>query len=319
MGKEPYYIDCIVKELENTVVEEADKDFNQNVFYGNDSDILDVMACAQQYPVMAPRKLVILKEAQTMNQSKSRLEKLAPYMTNPSDSTVFVLVYKGDELSATSKLIKAAGKSDKCVIFKSPELKEYQLSGPVKDYCMSKKVAIDEKAVSMLCDYIGNPLDKLFGEIDKLILAKGSDKTRITPKDIEDNIGISKDYNIFELTKALGNKDYQRCVRIIRYFSKNPRQNPTVMVTGSLFNLFSNILISHYTADKSDSSLSKATGAKNIYALRDIRNAMSNYNASQAVRGLHYIREFDTKSKGINSFQNEYDLLFELVFKLITN
>lgn len=319
MGEEPYYLDCIVKALEQSVVDESDRDFNQNIFFGNDADVLDVAACAQQFPVMAPRKLVILKEAQSMNQAKNRLEKLAPYVSKPNATTVFVIVFKGDNLNANSNLMKAAAASESNVVFKSPLIRDYQLGGPVRDYCASKKIGIDDKAVAMLCDYIGSPLDKLFGEIDRLIIAKGNDKSRITPKDIEDNTGISKDFNFFELSKAVGIKDYKKSVRIIRHFASNPKSNPTMFVTGSLYTLFSNILIGHYTSDKSDNSLMKAMGLKNSYALKDVKAAMQAYNPAQTVRGLHFIREFDAKSKGINSHQNEYDLLLELVFKLVTN
>lgn len=316
-GEEPYYLDRIIKALEDKVVESSDRDFNQNIFFGNDADVLDVAAAAQQFPVMSSRRLVVLKEAQSMPQAKAKLEKLAPYLAKPTDTTVFALVFKGENLNATSKLIKSASASGKAVIFRSPKIKDYKLAGPVKDYCASKKIGIEEKAVAMLCDYIGNPLDKLFGEIDKLIVAKGNDKSRITSKDIEDNIGISKDFNNYELVSAIARKDYPKCVLIIRHFARNPKQNPTVLTTGTLFNLFSNIVIGHYAADKTDLGLVKEMGLKNQYSLKDIKPAMSAYSPMKAVRAIHFIREFDCKSKGINSTQNEYDLLLELVFSII--
>lgn len=315
MGEEPYYLDYISKVLEETVVDKEDRDFNQNIFYGNDSDPLDVASCAKQFPVMAPRKLVVLKEAQTMLRAKTTLEKLAPYVGKPNPNTVFVLVYKGDNLSATSKLMKSA--TADTVVFKSPKIRDYQLPGHVKDYCAQNKIPIDEKSVQLLCDYVGNPLDKLFGAIDKLMVSKG-DKSRITPKDIEDNIGVSKDFNNYELVSALSRKDYPRAVRIVKHFKSNPKQNPTVMTTGTLFTLFSNMMIGHYTSDKSDSSLMKAMGFKTPYQLKDVKMAMQAYNASQTVKALHALRDFDLKSKGVGSTQNEYDLLLELIFKIIT-
>ena len=180
MGEEPYYIDQIVKALENHVVADDDKDFNSITLYGADTNVAEVIACAMQMPVMADRRIVLLKEAQSLYQSKVSLDNLAPYVSRPNASTVLVVVYKGGSLSATSKLMKAAAKTG-CVVFNSPLERDYRLAGPVRDYCAMKKIGIDEKAITMLCEYIGNPLSKLFGEIDKLIVAMGNEN-RITPE-----------------------------------------------------------------------------------------------------------------------------------------
>lgn len=315
MGEETYYIDQIVKALENSVVDEADRDFNSMTFYGQDSDIGRVIGCAQQYPVMAERQLVMLKEAQTMSQAKSQLDKLSSYVAHPNPTTVLVVVYKGDVIPATSSLIKKAKDVD-CVVFRSDKLRDYQLSGPIMDYCASKGIGIDEKAVSLLCDYIGNPLSKLFGEIDKLIVAAGADVKRISPELIERNIGISKDFNTFELVKALSKKDYPKSMMIVEYFSSNPRQNPGVMIVATIFSYFSKLFIAAVTRDKSDSSLMAALELKTPYALRDYRDGLRYYNARQALAAIHAIREYDVHSKGIGSTQNEYELLKELVFRI---
>lgn len=317
MGDEPYYIDEICKALENHVVDEADRDFNSITFYGSDSEIGKVIGSAQQYPVMAERQLVMLKEAQTMWQAKSQLDKLASYVARPNTSTVLVVAYKGDSLPATSALIKKCKDSD-CVVFRSDRLRDYQLAGPIADYCASKGVGIDEKAVTLLCDYIGNPLSKLFGEIDKLLVASAADTKRISAELIENNIGISKDFNTFELVKAMSRKDYPKAMLIVEYFSRNPRQNPGVMIIATLFGFYSRLFIAAVTRDKSDASLLAALELKNQYALRDYRDGLSRYNARQALSAVHAIREYDTNSKGIGSAQNEYELLKELVFKIFT-
>lgn len=319
MGEEPYYIDLIVDALERTVVSEDNKAFDQLVFYGADSDLDVVVASAQQYPVMGEHQLVILKEAQTYPGSKTQLDKLAPYIGQPNRKGVFVLAYKGDNLGATSALMKAAAKGgDAVVVFKSPKIKDYQLSTPIKEYCRLKKVAIEEEAVQILTEYIGNSLQKLFGEIDKLIVGAGSGATRITGAMVEENIGISKEFNNFELTKAISTKDYPKTLRILEYFKKNPKNNPTVLTTGILFKFFSQLVVAHFTADKSDDSLMGALQLKTPYAMREIRDGLHRYTPRQAMAAISALREFDSKSKGIGSFQNEYDLQRELIFKIFT-
>ncbi|MBD5357957.1 MAG: DNA polymerase III subunit delta [Bacteroides sp.] len=317
MGEEDYYIDQLTKALENYVVDEADRDFNSMVFYGADSDIGKVIGSAQQFPVMAERQIVLLKEAQTMAQAKNQLDKLATYVSHPNPSTVLVVVYKGDSLPSTSALMKAAAKSD-CVVFRSEKLRDYQLSAPIVDYCASKGIGIDDKAVALLCDYIGNPLSKLFGEIDKLIVAAGKDVKFINPDLIEQHIGISKDFNTFELVKAVAMKDYPRSMMIVDYFSRNPKQNPGVMVVATLFNFFSKLFIATVTRDKSEASLLEALELKSKYALTDYRTGLQHYNARMALAAIHAIREHDCMSKGIGSTQNEYNLLKELIFKFFT-
>ncbi len=319
MGEEPYYIDLIADALERTVVSEENKSFDQMVFYGADSDLETVIASAQQYPVMGDCQMVMLKEAQTCQGSKTQLDRLAAYVAQPNRKGIFVLAYKGDNLSPTSALMKAAAKhSDRTVVFKSPKIKDHQLAAPIKEYCRLKKVAIEEQAVQILIDYIGNSLQKLFGEIDKLIVAAGSDGARITAAMVEENIGISKEFNNFELTKAIATKDYPRTLRILDYFRKNPKNNPSVLTTGILFKFFSQLVVAHYTPDKSERSLMEALQLKSPYALREIREGLNRYSPRQAMAAVSALREFDCRSKGIGSLQNEYDLQKELMFKIFT-
>ncbi|MDE6342279.1 MAG: DNA polymerase III subunit delta [Muribaculaceae bacterium] len=318
MGEEPYYIDLIVDAIEKYAVKEENRDFDQLIFYGAEADLDVVMASARQFPVMGERQLVILKEAQSIQGQKSQLDVLAPYISHPNRKGVFVLTFKGDNLSATSAIMKAASKSDDVVVFKSPKVKEYQLAGPIKDYCRMKKVQIEEQAVQLLIEYVGNSLRKLFGEIDKLIVAAGSASNTITAELVADNIGISKEYNNFELTKALSLKDYPKTLRILEYFRKNPKNNPTVMTTSAMFKFFSQIVITHFLQDRSDASLMQNLQLKSPYAIREIRDGVAMYSPRQALAAISALRDFDCKSKGINSFQNEYDLQKELIFKIFT-
>lgn len=317
MGEEAYYIDLLVDNFERRVIPDEDKDFNLNVFYGNDADMDYVVGVAKQFPVMADRKLVILKEAQTMVQAKNQLEKLAPYASRPSQNTILVIVFKGDTLNATSKLLKSVKESGG-VIFKSEKPWENELPSLIRDYCRDRKFTIEDKAVDLLAQYIGLPLSKLFGEINKLIEIKDAGDNLITCADIEKNIGISKEYNNLELRKALEIKDYNKAITIVKYFQSNPKSNPTPVITATLLNYFSNLVAAHYLADKSDSSLMKTFGLKSRYQLHDFKTALRNYNARQAVNAIHHLREFDTKSKGVGSMLNEYDLLAELIFKIFT-
>lgn len=316
-GDEDYYIDQIVKALEKEVVPEEEKDFNQITFYGSDADIATVMASAQQYPVMAERQLVMLKEAQAMQNAKRQVDKLSAYAEHSNSTTVLVITFKGDSFPGTSALVKSL-KGGKGVYFKSEQLKDYQLAGPISDYCVSKGVRIDDKAVSLLCDYIGNPLSKLFGEIDKLIVGGGEDMKVITPELIEKNIGISKDFNTFELVNAVSKKDFARSMMIVEYFSRNPKQNPGVMVTAALFNFFSKLFIACVCRDKSDAALMAELDLKSTYALTNYRTGLRAYNSRMAYNAIQALREHDAKSKGIGSNQNEFDLLKELLFRIFT-
>lgn len=316
MGDEDYYIDKIAEALESTVVAEDEKDFNLATFYGAETEVMQVISRAQQFPLMSERQLVMLKEAQALEKAKTRIENLVPYVKHINPSTVLVITFKGDSLGATSQLVKAV-QTEGGVVFKSERLKDNYLHGPLSDYCREKRVGIDDKSLALLCEYIGSPLSKLFGEVDKLIVAAG-ENGRITPELIEAVIGISKEYNSFELVKALSVKDYPKAMLIVEHFSRNPKLNPGVMVTAMLFNYFSKLFIATVTKDKSDSSLMQELDMKSSYALTDYRAGLRNYKAGTVDSILHAIRELDVMSKGVGSTQNEFDLLKELIFKIFT-
>lgn len=315
MGDEDYFIDQTVENLESCVVLPDEKDFNSSVFYGADSEIKQVISSAQQYPVMAPRKIVLLKEAQTMYNAKKELDKLAIYIEHSNPTTVLVVTYKGDMLSSTSQLLKSVKKING-VILRSERPKDYQLGYFIEEYCKNKNINIDSKSINLLCDYIGSPLAKLYGEIDKLIVA--SDTHGITAELIENIIGISKDFNSFELVKAISVKDYSKAMRIIYYFTKNPKQNPAVIVVATLFSYFSKLFMASVNKDKTDEGLFDLLDIRSSYALTDYRNGLRNFTAGMIDSIIHHIRETDTKSKGVLSSQNEYELLKELIYKIFT-
>ena len=316
MGDEDYYIDRISDMLEKSVVPEDEKDFNSSIFYGTDVDVKQIISRAQQFPLMSDRQLVMLKESQAMEKAKTQLELLVPYVNHSNESTVLVIIYKGESLAASSKLAKAI-QAQGGVVFKSERLKDYQLIGPLKDYCKEKKVAVDENSLNLLCEYIGSPLSKLFGEVDKLIVAAGETKT-ITPDLIEAIIGISKEYNSFALVNALAVRDYPRAMRIVDHFSRNPKQNPGVVVTATLFSYFSKLFIASIAKDKSDGGLMQELDLKSTYSLGDYRNGIRNYKAVTIDAILHAIRNHDVMTKGVESSQNEFSLLKDLVIKMFT-
>lgn len=318
MGEESYYLDKLVELLDATVVTEDERDFNYTVVYGKDANIADIIASCQQYPFMAERRVVFLKEAQSIENARSVLEALAPYVTRPNNQCTLVVCFKGGILNATSALMKAAAASDNTVVFKSNALREWEVAAPISEYCREKKVAIGEDSINILKEYIGYDLSKLFGAIDKLIVSADITNRRITPELIERNIGISKDFNNFELQNALATWNYEKCMKIISYFESNPKNNPTIVITGTLYGFFSKLFSAQMSHDKSEAGLKAAVGAKSEFAFRDYRNAMKHFTPVTTLNAIHLLRQFDTQSKGVGSFQDEYALLRELIFNIFT-
>ncbi|MCH5228802.1 MAG: DNA polymerase III subunit delta [Muribaculaceae bacterium] len=316
MGDEDYYIDKLTEAIEENILKEEEKDFNSATYYGADTEIRQVISRAQQLPLMCERQVVYLKEAQAMQNAKRELEKLVSYVNHINPTTVLVITYKNESLGTSSQLVKSIEKSGG-IVFRSDRLKDYQLMGPLSDYCKEKNLEIDEKSLNLLCEYIGSPLSKLFGEVDKLGVSAGSGR-KITPDLIEDIIGISKEYNSFELTKAISIRDYLQAMKIITHFSRNPKQNPGIVVAATLFNYFSKLFIAAVCRDKSDMNLMAELDLKTVYALSDYKNGLRNYKAGTIDAILHAIRNYDVMSKGVGSNQNEYELLKDLIFKIFT-
>ena len=310
MGEEPYYIDQISDFIEENALDESEKGFNQQVMYGRDVSIEDIIAASKRYPMMAERQVIIVKEAQDLSRT---IENLASYAENPQPSTVLVLNYKYKTLDKRKKLYKIIAKNG--LIFDSKKLYENQVSDWIRRVLSGKKYQIEPKATLMLVEFLGTDLSKISNELNKLalILPEG---TIINDKHIEENIGISKDFNNFELRKAIGEKNVLKSNRIINYFADNPKSNPLVMTISLLNSFFTQLLFFHGLQDKSKKSVASALGI-NPYFVDEYFLAARNYPIQKVTSVLSFLRDADMKSKGVGANQNEGDILKELIFKIL--
>lgn len=311
-GQEGYYIDRLVEAFEE-VIDEADRDFNLFIVYGSQQlDVATVVETSRRYPMMSDRQVVILKEAQTMR--ADQLDKLAAYIASPSPTTVLVICFRGDKAKGKA-MIDAAKKH--AVIFSADRPKPKELPDRIKAIVADHGLAIEVKALTMLKDYLGADLSKVHNAAAKLAMVLPSGAT-VTPEAIERNIGISKDFNSFELTDAIISRNYRKSMQIVAYFKANPKANPPQAVASSLFSLFSNLLTYHFTLDKSPASLMEALGLGQSWQLRNYEAAARSYNAFQTAEIVSAIRDFDAKSKGIGSRQDASDMLQDLIYRIFT-
>jgi DNA polymerase-3 subunit delta len=310
MGEEPYYIDKISDYIENNVLDEADKGFNQVVMYGRDVSIDEIVGSAKRFPMMAEHQVIIVKEAQDLSRS---IEKLESYAENPQPSTILVVNYKYKTLDKRKKLYKTVAKNG--LIFESKKLYDNQVPDWIRRVLGGRKYNIEPKAAQMLVEFLGTDLSKISNELDKLtsILPK---ETIITPTHIEENIGISKDFNNFELRKAVGERDVIKANRIINYFAQNPKGNPIVMTISLLNSLFTQLLMFHGLKDKSKGSVAKNLGI-NPYFVDDYVTAARNYPMRKVSQVIALLRDADVKSKGVGANQTNHDILKELLFKIL--
>lgn len=311
-GEEGYFTDELVKLFE-ALVPEADRDFGLFTFYGPTSDASTIIGAARSFPMMVERQVVIVKEAQSMRADE--VNKLSAYLESPSSTTVFVLAFRGAQ--AKGRDLLTAARKGGAVVFESKKLRDNNIGPIIESIVREKGLNIEPKGIAMLSEYIGTDASRLYNEIDKLslILGKG---TMVTPEAIERNIGISKDYNNFELVSAIAARDMKRMFTILAYFRSNPKANPVVMTTSALFNFFSGLLIYHFTPSKSPSDKMAALGLKWQGQLRDFETGARNYNAYITIGIIAELRRFDRMTKGIGSRQNEYDLLHNLLYRILT-
>jgi DNA polymerase-3 subunit delta len=310
MGEEPYYIDRLTEYIEDNILTEEEKGFNQMVLYGKDVSIEDVISNAKRYPMMADRQVVIVKEAQELSRT---IEKLESYAENPQPTTVLVFAYKYKTLDKRKKITKLLEK--KGVVFESKKLYENQVGDWIKRVLQGKNYGIEPKAAAMLVEFLGTDLSKINNELEKLmiILPKGS---TITPNVIEENIGISKDYNVFELRKAIGERDQLKAYKIADYFAQNPKDNPLVMTTGLVFGFFSQLLLYHGLKDKNPSNVAKVLKV-NPYFVKDYDIALRNYPMKKVSAVVAILRDIDVKSKGVGANAiPQSDLLKEMLVKI---
>ncbi|MDR3697973.1 DNA polymerase III subunit delta [Mucilaginibacter sp.] len=317
-GEEPYYIDLVSDFVEHKLLSDAEKGFNQTVFYGKDTDIMSVLNASKRYPMMADYQVVLVKEAQDMkwgndDADKKGINPLLSYLENPLSSTVLVFCYKYGKFDKRKKTYKAIEKSG--LIFESAPLYDSKVPGWIEDFIAGKGYKINQQASLMLAEYLGNDLSKIANELDKLMLNISAGQ-EINLKLIQDNIGISKEYNVFELQAALGKKDAFKANQIINYFEANPKANPIVLVLGNLNNFFSKVLVYHYVKDKSPQNLARELGVS-PYFVKDYEQAARSYNYGKTMQIISYLREYDVKSKGVDSNTDHGGLMKELVFKIL--
>ena len=311
MGDEPYYIDKIADYIEANILTQEEKGFNQVVLYGRDVSIDDIISNAKRYPMMSERQVVIVKEAQDLSRN---IEDLVSYVENPQPSTILVICYKYKTLDKRKKLGKIVAKTG--LLFESKKLYDNQIGEWIRRVLAGKDYKIEPKATVMLGEYLGTDLSKISNELDKLmiILPKGA---TITASHIEENIGISKDFNNFELRKAVGEKQIVKANQIIQYFGSNPKNNPLVVTISLLNSFFTQLLIFHGLADKSKINVSKALRI-NPFFVSDYQSAARNYPMRKVSNIISLLREADIKSKGVGA-QNlpPEDILKELLFKIM--
>ena len=310
MGEEPYYIDKISEYIENKILTEEEKGFNQMVLYGRDITIEDIVDNAKRFPMMAEKQVVIVKEAQDLSRT---IENLTSYVENPQPSTVLVMCYKYKTIDKRKKLYKAIQKAG--VIYESKKLYENQIAEWIRRVLAGKKYEIDARATAMLIEFLGTDLSKISNELDKLmvILPVGS---KITGKAIEENIGISKDYNNFELRKAVGERNVLKVNQIINYFAQNQKANPLIMTISLLNSFFTQLLIYHSLNDKSKNSVARALGVSPFF-VSDYSVAARNYPMRKVSQVIGLLRDADVKSKGVGANLPAGDILKELLFKII--
>jgi len=309
-GEECYFIDEAVKLYENIVPADM-KDFNMYSLYATQVPTEEIVAICRRFPIMSERQVVIVREVQSMG--KRELAKLIPYFEKPSPSTVLVLVMRGEKLD--SKPVLAALKEGGATIFESKTVYESGLAPFIVSIVKEKGLTIETAGIELLTEHIGANLAKLSNEIDKLAMILGRN-SQITPEAIQLNIGISKDYNNRELIDSLATRNFAKALKIVDYFKRNPKPNPTVLTGAAIFSFFSNLLIAQFARDKSPSGLMKALGLYSQGMLRPYTAATSRYNAWQTIEIISLIRDFDCKIKGNGSRQPEYALLEELIYRI---
>ena len=317
-GEEPYYIDRLQQLIIDTALTEDQRDFNLSLYYGNTANVREVISACQQYPAFSERKVVVVREAQLIPKQpghKNDLDLFASYAEKPMPTTVLVICHKGGTLKSKpfSTALKEANSG---VVFDSNKVKEGRdLENLIVSYANSLSCNIDNKATSMLADHIGTDIARLFSELDKLAML--AEDGNITPLLIEKNIGISKDFNNFELEEALSKRDAVKAFRIVDYFERNPKNNPSVISVAMLFSFFSNVLLAATARDKSPDSIMALVGTRSQWRARKFLDATRMYNTRSLVNIIGYLRECDTRSKGIGSRQDQYALLKELIYKIL--
>lgn len=313
MGEESYFIDLITDAIIENALTDDERDFNQTIMYGSDVDNYGtVVNAAKRYPMMAQRQLVVVKEAQQI----SNIELLSFYLKQPLASTILVINHKHGVVKSKKLLseVEQVG-----VLYESKKLYDNQLPAFINNYVAASGRTIENKAMQMIADFIGSDLNRLTSELDKLRISMGEANTRITPDDVERNVGVSKDFNNFELLNAIVARNIVKANQIVNYFERNPKSNPFVVTISVLFGFFSNLMIAYFATDKSEQGLMQELKLRSTFQARDYVTAMRNYNAFKCIDVIALLRQYDARSKGIGATSNttEGELLREMVYKIM--
>lgn len=317
MGDEPYYIDRIANYIADNVLSPEERDFNQTVLFGSDTTAAQVADLARRYPMMAERQVVIVKEAQDIK----ILDAVDAYLKNPMKSTVLVWCHKNGSLDrrkrASASILAAADKIG--VVFESKKLRDRELAPFVISYLREHQTDIDTKSVQMIIDHIGADLNRLVSELDKVLLSLPDNNRNITPDIVERQIGVSKDFNAFELRNAIVQRDVYKANQIIKYFDTNPKAGSLYSLIPMLFNYFQNLMIAYYAPNRNDrGAVTKYLGLPSEWAATDYMNGMRNYTARKVMQIIYKIREIDAKSKGLdNPNTGSGELMQELLFFIL--
>lgn len=315
-GEEPFFIDAISETLEKSVLKEEEKGFNQLIMYGKETDTSTIINNAKRFPMMSDFQLIIVREAQEIKDidKENGQELFISYLNKPLNSTILVLCYKNKKYDSRKKLAKEL--LSKGVFFHSEKVKDYKLPDWIKHYVIENGFKINDQASFMLSEYIGNNLNRISNEIKKLSISlpKGSEIDQVT---IQRQVGISKDYNIFELQKALAGKQSEKCHLIVNYFASNPKNNPLILSITQLFNYFIRVLYVQVNPSKSDDVIAKELGVS-PFAIKEYKSATKNYPRHKLINILSFIHQADLQSKGIGfPATDEGQILRELVSKIL--
>lgn len=313
MGEESYYIDTISDYIASHVLLPEECDFNQTICFGSDVTAVQVTDMAKRYPMMAEFQVIIVKEAQNIRS----LEALERYLKKPVKSTILVWCHKNGKIDTRKKVIGLAQAMG--VVFESKKLRDYQLPEFIQNYLKSKKATIDPKSCQMIANHIGSDLSRIVSELDKILIYLPNDNRRVTPDIVEKEIGVSKDFNAFELRNAIVSKDIFKANQIIKYFDNNPKAGSLYSFLPLLFSFFQNLMILHYTPNKSsEQDIARALDLNSTWGIKDLIIGLKNYSARKTMDIISKIREVDGKSKGLdNPYTGAGELMKELIFYVL--
>ena len=311
LGDEPYFVDKITDYIADNVLQPEERDFNQSVVFGSDVTAAQVVDLAREFPMMATHRVVIVKEAQSLKNA----DLLVKYLATPVPSTILVLCYKGGKVDR-SVLAKAKTSG---IVFESKKKRDYELPDFIMGYLKLRGVTIDNKSASMIAEHIGADLSRLTSELEKVMISLPANDRRITPDVVEQQIGVSKDFNVFELKNAIVTKNIFKANQIIKYFDNNPKAGSLYSFVPLLFNYFQNLMIAHYAPEKNnENALANYLELKSSWAAKEYITGMRNYSATKVLNIIHMIKVTDAKSKGIGNVSTSTgDLAKELLFFIL--